>query len=156
LNIRPATTDDLPRLRHLWQERRTILNQSDPRFQPIDQDQWQKTLQERIENPDAAVFVTLPNETIAGFISGILHHDIGVIDEIAIDAHTYHGGMARTLWAALRDWFETRDVKKHMISVPRYHAVEQAFWLALGAKTITNWEEDNLWELPPELIWMTL
>ncbi len=37
---------------------------------------------------------------------------IGLITEIALDAHGYHGGVGRALVEALRTWFKTQGVEQ--------------------------------------------
>jgi hypothetical protein len=66
---------------------------------------------------------------------------VGLITEIAIDAHGYHGGVGRKLVSALRDWFSEQGAQQTVIWTPHYDAVAQAFWRSLGA---AEWV-DVLW-----------
>ena len=72
---------------------------------------------------------------------GLVPEQIGLITEIAIDAHGYHGGAGRALVSALRAWFAGQGITKTAIWTAHYDAVSQAFWRSLGA---TEWV-DVLW-----------
>ena len=159
VNVRTATLDDRPRLLHLWQERRVILNQSDARFTAptaADRDAWHTQMTERITTAGHTVLVgiTQKNE-IAGFISGEARAGVGVIEDIALDAHTYHPGLGRDLLQHLRAAFTENGITTLRVIVPRYHAVEQAFWLALRAIPWQPPANEDSWQLPPQSMWMT-
>jgi len=161
VKVRPAVIDDLPRLLHLWQERQIILNQSDKRFTtptPADHAAWEAEISERIQRGANRVLVgEAESGEVAGYISGEVRDGVGVVDHIALDAHTYHPGLGRALWEALRTTFTDQDITTIRIIVPRYHAVEQAFWLALRAtpwQPTTDTDKDS-WKIPQQTQWMT-
>lgn len=81
---------------------------------------------------------------------GTLPGGLGVIDALALDAHRYHAGLGRGLAYAARDWLNAQGVTTIRACVPRYHAVEQAFWLALGAQVVADAPPAP----PPTSIWM--
>ncbi|GAB4312997.1 MAG: hypothetical protein Kow00117_05680 [Phototrophicales bacterium] len=145
MNIRQATQADLPGIRHLWQEYITILSQADARFKPLLQTtaEWEARLLERIEH----VYICEKDGKIIGYLAGDATETLATIDEIALDAHTYHSGLGRALVNA---WYRAHPNLPLRVHVPRYHAVEQAFWRALGAKEV------HTWQTPPEKIWMIL
>lgn len=152
MNLRAATDEDLTQLAYLHEEHHIILSQSDPRFGKDDRACWIEQTRRRLNSAHHCCFV---GEADQGIIAGyILAHTLadgtGIIDELVLDAHTYHGGLGRRLWYALREWFTQQSVQCVRIRVPRYHAVEQAFWRALGA---VEWKDEPC---PPHLIWMTL
>jgi hypothetical protein len=143
VNVRPATRDDLPAVRALWRERLTVLCQADPRFRPRLDDDPGPMLIDRLR--DGLLLVAQQDGEIVGCIGGLRCDSVVAIDVIALDAHTYHARLGRSLVDAVR-----RDGSQVVALVPRYAPVEQAFWRALGAK------EWTAWETPPESIWMTL
>lgn len=145
MDIRKATLKDLPGIRHLWREHVTILSQSDPRFTPLlaTESTWEQQLIQRIEH----VYISEKDGKIIGYIAGNVDETSSTIDEIALDAHTYHSGLGRSL---VKTWQAAYPNLQLRVHVPRYHAVEQAFWRALGAKEV------NTWETPAEKIWMIL
>jgi len=159
LNVRAAITDDLPRLLHLWAERRTILNQSDARFTaptPADRQAWSAQMHTAITGMDARVLVGVAaSGEVAGFIRARVQGEVAIIDEIALDAHTYHPGLGRDLVKQLRAALTEDGISTLRVIVPRYHAVEQAFWLALRATPWTPPTNEDLWQLPPQNMWMT-
>lgn len=168
LQTRTATPDDLPQLQALWQERIVILSQADARFARLQPDVWRQQATDTLKADNHGWFVAAePGATVlAGFIHGRLVDDdkagrVGVMLELALDAHAYHGGLARRLWRTLEAWFTEKTVADRRLQVPRYRPVEQAFWRALGA-TAWNAKQDELkendatWKIPPEMMWMTL
>ena len=81
---------------------------------------------------------------IAGWLlpmPGVTPGQIGLVTEIALDAHGYHGGAGRELVGALRRWFEGKGAGQMAVASPHYDAVAQAFWRSLGA---VEWM-DVLW-----------
>jgi ribosomal protein S18 acetylase RimI-like enzyme len=136
VEIRSATPKDLAQLQALHQERIVLLRQSDPRCDfPVEKvAAW-------LENTDCTLYVGEQNGEIVGYVVGWVNHspfgilppDTGLISELTLDAHKYHGGLGRTLFTTLCEWFSDQDIKQVIVIVPRYHAVEQAFWRALGA-----------------------
>ncbi len=141
---RPATQDDQAQIAHLWQERLAILSQSDPRFLAHKDDPLPD---------DARLFVAQTAGKIVGCIACQMRDDYGIVLDVALDAHSYHSGLGRALLSTARDWFGQAQTLNGIVArVPRYHAVEQAFWRALGAQ---NWTE-ALWETPPQYVWMML
>jgi ribosomal protein S18 acetylase RimI-like enzyme len=155
MKIRTATSADIAYLTDLWHERAMLLGQSDLRFSDLQHQRtgWIQKVTSRIISPNCALYVAEVETGLAGYITGCTRTShYGVIDEIALDTHVYHAGAGRALWSAARDWFHGQNVERILISVPRYHTVEQAFWRALGA---VEWK-DETWITPPELVWMTL
>lgn len=141
--IRPAIEQDRPAIIQLWQERLTILAQMDARFASGGRDDFPD---------DHTFFVAGRDQAVVGFVACTTHEDVGIITDIALDAHVYHGGVARALVDAAARWFSTQPVTQIVARVPRYHPVEQAFWRASGAK---EWTEAR-WQISPQYIWMTL
>lgn len=160
MKIRPANPTDPTHLVELWQERAVLLRQADSRIarHTPPREQWLARLSDLLAEPAAAVFVVEDgNQPPFGYIiAKIEQHQpgsprLGVIREMALDAHSYHGGAGRALVAQARDWFGPHAVDRVVALVPRYHAVEQAFWRGLGA---SEWK-DETWTIPPEFMWMT-
>lgn len=143
VTIRTATSADIAMLTELWQEKRILLQQADRRFSlPVSsQAQWANSAQRWLDNAYCAIFVAEKAGVLHGFVVGWLPEGIpafapgmpGLITELVIDAHTYQGGLGRMLIQALRQWFAEHDVQRAAIFAPHNHAVEQAFWRALGA-----------------------
>lgn len=140
--IRPAIQQDRPAIERLWEERQTILAQMDARFAADGGD----------DLPDDGAFFVAERDGVVGFIACTTREDVGLITDIALDAHAYHGGVARALVDAAARWFTTQPITQIVARVPRYHPVEQAFWRASGAK---EWTEAR-WQTSPQYILMTL
>jgi GNAT superfamily N-acetyltransferase len=155
VNVRPALPHDTPSLQFLRQERAVLVQQSDPRLLlPAFE------IAAAIEDLHAAVIVGEEDGHIAGYIVGFIKNSplgtlptgIGYIAELTLDAHKYHGGLGRVLVRALNEWFRERNVYRKVVYVPRYHAVEQAFWHSVGAKE----DPTPLFDRSPALVWMVL
>lgn len=160
MRIRPASPTDPPHLTALWQERAVLLRQSDPRIAPHlpPPEGWQTRLAERLKASGAAVFVIEDGDQPPfGYVITEVERApdtdsaLGVIREMALDAHTYHGGAGRALVNEARRWLAAQPIDRTVALVPRHHAVEQAFWRGLGA---SEWK-DETWTIPPQFMWMT-
>lgn len=146
LSVRAATSSDIPRLTELWQEKMTLQQQYDQRLRlmPDAGVQWSAALGEWLIEAACAVFVIERDAHILGYVigriepttPGLLPERIGVVSDIAFDAHSTQGGLGRALLQPLREWFAAQGVEQIVAQVPRRSAVEQAFWRALGA---TEW-----------------
>jgi len=124
--------------------------QTDRRTQPAPnaRESWAAAAQTWLDDPRCALFAAERDDSLIGYIvawvqpmPGLVPQNIGLITEIAIDTHGYHGGVGRSLVNALRMWFKEQDVERAAVWTPRYDAVAQAFWRSLGA---AEWV-DVLW-----------
>lgn len=144
--IRPSHPIDLPQITLLYQERAVILAQSDWRFSlpeyAFDLDKLDMMQQ----------FVSEYQEKVVGVIACDIQDEIGIIYDMALDAHTYHSRLGSDLVHMACDWFLQQSITTIVARVPQYHAVEQAFWRALGAQ---NWK-DKPWSTKTPHIWMKL
>lgn len=146
--IRPAESADLPLLADLWQEHMTLFAQ-DSRFALAEngRDRWRAGWGERMNQSDHALFCALVDDQLVGYGAGQiqpaplgLQFDyVGVVLEMAIDAHGYYGGAGRDLVEALRRWFREHEVNQIVVAVPRNAVVDQAFWRGLGAAEWIQW-----------------
>ena len=151
LSIRVATPTDIPALTHLWYEKTVLQHHADRRFTlaPDGQRQWSQAAHVWLADPQVNVFIAETDEAVVGYLvarvqpspPGLLPERFGVVTELAVDAHGYHGGVGRGLYEAACDWLTMQGVRHVYVDVLRRHAVEQAFWRALGAK---EWQ-DRLW-----------
>lgn len=93
-------------------------------------------------------FVATRDDDVIGYIvgqlqpmPGIAPEQIGLITDITLDAHGYHGGAGRALVNTLKDWFGAQGASHTAVWTPHFDAVGQAFWRSLGA---SEWM-DILW-----------
>ncbi len=144
LTIRAATRTDLPALALLWHEK-TILQSLTPagkHIQPAPDARaaWIASTETRLDDSQFALFAADNDGALIGYVAGnifplpgLFPAQIGLISEIALDAHGYHGGVGRALVEALRAWFKTQGAEQVAVWTPRNDAVGQAFWRSLGA-----------------------
>jgi GNAT superfamily N-acetyltransferase len=143
-----VTATDLPALAKLWYEK--LVMQTERRISPAPdaRESWAAAAQTWLNDPRCGLFAAERDDDLIGYIAGwtqpmpgLVPERIGLITEIAIDAHRYHGGVGRALFEALRAWFKTQGIEQIAIWTPCYDAVAQAFWRSLGA---AEWV-DVLW-----------
>ena len=148
LTIRATTVNDLSALSQLWYEQRVL--QLDRRLLPAAnaREQWSAAAKNWLLEVRCGSFSAEDQGVIVGGIVGWLQpmpglapEQIGLITELVIDTHGYHGGVGRALVAALRDWFTGQGAAQTAIWTSHADAVAQAFWRSLGA---TEWM-DVLW-----------
>ena len=130
--IRAAVSADLDAITHLRTERHELLRQSDARFAPLTDNPstW-------LTDSAARVWVVEVSERIVAYALlygercplGDLPPQSAALIEMALDAHRYYGGTGSALAKYVREAAPTL-----WVAVPRFHAVEQAFWRAFGAK----------------------
>ena len=135
---RLATPADIPFLADMWYERALLQQQ---RVAPDARQHWTAAALLWLNEPQTGMFVAEGNDgRLAGYIvghvqpapPGLLPEEQGIVTEIAIDAHVYHGGTARALVEALRSWFIDRNIEQFLVMVSQRSPVEQAFWRGLG------------------------
>ena len=123
--IRLAADADIEMLRRIYDERLALLVQGDRRIKPAPV-QW-------LGRADGCVWVGEIAGTVAGYISVWWTDSLWSIDHMGLDAHTYHPGLARALFSAVREGAQTRGAAGISVNVPSYDPVEQAFWRSVGA-----------------------
>lgn len=165
IEIIPALEAHLPSLSHLWRERQVILGQIDPRLDvhAAQAEQWLLQARRKLTEDRYCILVGQQDNAPVGYIVGVMAaldgENVGIIEELVLDAHRYHGGLGRSLTDGVRTWFAQRAAQRMVVRAARLLAVEQAFWRALGAQDATNWlteRMDETWHNSPEIMWMTL
>lgn len=157
MNIRRATADDTPSLNFLRQERAVLLQQSDPRLgaflNTIARTADFSALLTSSQPDSHGLFVGELNPAspprVVGYILGMvslqeLPTNIGLILDLALDAHQYHAGLGRQLYTQLRAWFSDQPIHRLWVPIPRYHAVEQAFWRSIATNTLNIYDDPHL------------
>jgi hypothetical protein len=149
--IRAATPTDIPALAALWYEKMVIQSQMDRRFalMPDAQSRWSEAVRLWLADSTYRVLAAEAEARVVGYAvgriesapPGLLPEQLGVIQELALDAHSYQANAGRLLLASLKQWFAARQIAQIIVHAPHRYAVEQAFWRGLGA---TEWM-DTLW-----------
>ena len=126
----------------LWQEKAVLA--ADPRVTAA-RERWIAAAAGWLDDARCGLFVAERDGQIVGYIAGwiqphpgILGDALGMITELALDAHSYQGGVGRALVDHLRAWYAERGVTALTVWASRRSAVEQAFWRSLGG---VNWME---------------
>lgn len=153
-DIQTPHPDDLPAMMALWRERMVIISQSTPHLRRHIQAEADHLAQLTAWLSDERVIIVCAkqNNVLIGYMVGLWRDNIRVISDMALDAHTYHRGLAKGLFLGLQTRFIDISPEPIIIRVARYYAVEQAFWRGLGA---TEWK-NHTWETNPLYQWMKL
>lgn len=143
VTIRRAEKTDIPELSRFWYEKRTVQQQFDRRLTLAAEGRaaWEQSVALWLRDDACAIFVGLDDRGVLGYSigwiqstpPGLLPEKIGVLTDMALDAHEYQGGLGRLLVMAVRGWFAERKIENVIVYVPHRYAVEQAFWRSLGA-----------------------
>lgn len=151
ITIRLATPADVTRMSELWYERMALLLQTDRHFTmlPDAPSKWKQAMLPLLTQDEYAVYVGDTGAEVMGYIlahqqvnkPGLAPELYGVIDELVVDAHTAYPGASKALLTAVEGWFRNQQVDHYVVTVSRYHAVEQAFWQTFRSVRRT----DDLW-----------
>ena len=161
MEVRKAQKNDINRLLDLWEERQILLHQADHRFANYvtDRNVLQTALLRNMDQDANSVLIAVHDDQQVGFIIGEITSDRdGKIIVMALDAHKYHAGVGRQLYHAIRAYFESAGVSFIVAMVPRFHAVEQAFWRSMGGQEfiVTEEMDEEHWKISRVFMWMTL
>lgn len=146
--IRTATENDLPALALLWHENMILQTRTALTLAPDARETWAAAARGWLDDTACGLFAAEQDGKLVGYIvgwlqpmPGLIPEVTGLIRELALDAHGYHGGTGRALVEALRGWFTARGANRIAVWTPHFDAVAQAFWRSLGA---SEWA-DVLW-----------
>lgn len=148
LAIRFAVEGDLRQASLLWNERASLLQQSDD-LQPLNQERildWQRRARSWLTNDKCGFFVGEVNESISGYMvimisegpAGLGPVVVGKVIDMAVDLHESRPGLSSALLDEARKWLQARDIAYLTVDVPARYPVEEAFWRAQGARTRFN------------------
>jgi GNAT superfamily N-acetyltransferase len=141
--VRAATSADLPELTRLWHEKTIIQQQFDRRFSllPDGAAHWSRAAAGWLLDDHCGIFVAERDASLLGYVIGwvkpapvgLSPEQIGLVEDMSVDAHSHENGVGRLLIAPLKEWFATHGITALVTQVSHRQAVEQAFWRAQGA-----------------------
>ncbi len=148
LAIRFAVEEDLRRAALIWNERASLLQQSDD-LQPLNPERildWQRQARSWLTNDKCGFFVGEVNKSISGYMvimisegpAGLGPAVVGKVIDMAVDLHESRPGLSGALLDEARNWLKARDVGFLIVDVPARYPVEEAFWRAQGARLRFN------------------
>lgn len=149
IHVRPANTEDLPRMFALWKEKHSLTHQaiSVHASGMPDLAEWSATAQTWLVEPNL-LLAAMHGEQVIGLLHARFDHsDVTtcVIEDLILDLHGYYPGAARGLVEALKAMCIPRGIRTLMISSGRRLAVESAFWHSIGAQRRDESEMELLW-----------
>jgi hypothetical protein len=149
LITRPAHLSDLTAMSALWYEQMLVRAQQDRRWSAHSEarTEWEHQAMGWLNDAHCAIAVAVVEESVMGYgiawlqpaPPGIGVVSMGIITELALDAHRYQGGAARALVSELRGRFAEQESVQWMAYVPQRDAVAQAFWRGFGALDWMDW-----------------
>lgn len=148
LAIRFAVEEDLRQAALIWNERASLLQQSDD-LQPLNPEgilDWQQQARSWLTNDKCGFFVGELNKRISGYMvimisegpAGLGPVVVGKVVDMAVDLHESRPGLSGALLDEARKWLKARDIGYLIVDVPARYPVEEAFWRAQGARLRFN------------------
>lgn len=151
LEIRRATTDDVPTILPLWQEMMDFHAARDSRFRPAPDgaDYWAQVLIDWLQDERVCVLVAQAHLRLIGYIVGWMHQPppvfepdlYGFVSDICVAADSRQRGVGRRLFDALKTWFREQGASHVELRVAANNPVSQAFWRQVGCQDYM----DHLW-----------
>lgn len=146
--VRAATATDIPALADLWHEKTVLHADRRTALAPNARQAWTAAASTWLDDARIGFFVAVRDDDLIGYVvgqlqpmPGMMPEQMGLIVDIALDTHGYHGGAGRAMVSALKDWFSANGANRTAVWTPHFDAVGQAFWRSLGA---SEWM-DILW-----------
>ena len=148
LAIRFAVEEDLRGAALIWNERASLLQQSDD-LQPLNPGRildWQRQARSWLKNDKCGFFVGEVNKSVSGYMvimisegpAGLEPAVVGKVIDMAVDLHEPRPGLSGALLDEARKWLKARDIGYLIVDVPARYPVEEAFWRAQGARLRFN------------------
>ena len=127
MTIRPATSDDWPRIGELSELLVGAHHRYDPsRFIPVDQlhgDVYTSRVRDEIARGHGTVLVAEIEGRVVGFVcAGVepeswkeLRREAGYVHDLVVDEAHRHGGLGAALVASALEWFDRRGITRIML-----------------------------------------
>ena len=138
IRIRPASTDDVPRVVELWDELMTLHEHLDPRFTRRAQaaDAFAMFARHNIETDAAVVLVAELDDAVVGYCMAVEAElppvfEIGPIGEIydtVVAARYRRKGIGRELVDGAIDWARERELDRLEVRASLANPQALAFW----------------------------
>ena len=150
MNIRPATTADIPAIQLLYQQldQHHVAIQPDV-FQPIDANARPDTLLKQwIDNPNTAYLLAEIDNAIVGFVAlrqgspppypMFRPRDLALIEDLVVDTAHRDKGIGAALFSAALEWARNRGLQFVQTSVYAANATARDFDLRHGFEPVTE------------------
>ena len=140
--IHPAQIHDSKTLHMLWDQKQALLKLVAPNASSMLVIDWNSLYLEWMKDDHTEIYVAMKHAAILGFIVvRYMPNGVGEVLGIVTELHTSQGGIGRYLWQHAQEQMQAAQVDQVKILAHPYYAVEQAFWIAMGAQKIG----DELW-----------
>jgi ribosomal protein S18 acetylase RimI-like enzyme len=142
VNIRRAKLADLESVLDLWAEMMAFHAQLDARFRPTPDghEHFASILQDWMSDDRCHVLVAEADGQLVGYIIGRLSENApvlqpplyGHVSDICMAPAWRRKGIARRLFASLRNWLEQQGATTVQLHVAAQNPIAQAFWRRMG------------------------
>jgi diamine N-acetyltransferase len=147
LSVRPACPEDLVALAHLLDEVVAFHHSEDPtQFREPAAAEHSRYLEERFQDPDAAVFVAEDQAVLAGIAITVIREAppflnpsrFVLLENLAVATKFRRTGVGRKLVDAAVLWTRARDVQELDLNVYEFNHSAIRFYEAIGFRTVSR------------------
>ena len=146
--IRPATKEDLPAIKELWQEFMDFHKERDPFFARVNDahEDFGQFMHSNLSKTDWLILVATAGDRVIAYGSATIMSyppiyvdpRYGYIQDVAV-TEAYRGqGVGRQLFERMVTWFREKNVSRLELEVAAANEVSQAFWGKIGFKDFTK------------------
>jgi len=147
VSVRPARPEDLVALAHLLDEVIAFHHQEDPtQFRGPEAAEHARYLEERFQDPDAAVFVAEDQDVLAGIAITVIReappflnpNRFVLLENLAVASKFRRTGVGRKLVDAAVLWARARDMQELDLNVYEFNHSAIRFYEAIGFQTVSR------------------
>jgi diamine N-acetyltransferase len=147
VSVRPARPEDLVALVHLLDEIVAFHHNEDPtQFSGPEAAEHTRYLEERFQDPDAAVFIAEDQGTLAGIAVTVIReappflnpNRFVLLENLAVTTKFRRTGVGRKLVEAAVLWTRARDMQELDLNVYEFNHSAIRFYEAIGFRTVSR------------------
>ena len=144
-NIRQAREEDMVELLRLRHERNAVYLK-DNGYSEAAEESWKNVMMVWLKDGHARILVAEDGDHLLGYMIGWVRENlpqlppekVGMIVEMTVDGHNKQGGVGTALLDEMKTWFKAQHITEIEVRVPRFQAIEQAFWRSVGGREQIN------------------
>ena len=144
IEYRQAKEKDIPRVVELWKEFIDFHKTRDSFFSRCKEgpENFGKFIAENLQKDDAIVYVAEMDSTVIGHILATIQNyppvfeikRYGLVNDLAVASAYRRAGIGQHLFALVKDWFVSKDIRRIEIEVAIANEVSTSFWGKMNFK----------------------